>query len=275
MHDLRVESGQGSASGQPGGMVRSLKRRSTHRRSNVSDEGWECMRTVDLARAVGLSTQQVRDYEAQGLLPRVERSRSGYRLYADHHLEALRTVRTMRSAGYTGHQVREIMRAVHRGDADTALALIDARHAQIDRQRKQVQLTLDAIGALSSGSTPLQHFRHSDPLLVGKAARAAGVRQSALRFWEQEGLLQPKRDQRSGYRLYDQRQMRRLEIIVHLRAASYTFDAVRSVLGELAAGRPESTLRAIEQRRTEIAAASLACAEATACVWRSIRDQRR
>lgn len=233
------------------------------------------MRTVDLARAVGLSTQQVRDYEAQGLLPRVERSGTGYRLYADQHLEALRTVRTMRSAGYTGHQLREIMRAVHRGDAETALALIDARHGEVDRERKQVQLTLDAIHALSSGSSPLHDVRHPRPLLVGKAAKTVGVRPSALRFWEQEGLLQPKRDERSGYRLYDRRQMRRLEIIVHLRAANYTFDAIRSMLDELAAGRSESTLRAIEQRRIEIAASSLACAEATAYVWRSIRDLHR
>lgn len=231
------------------------------------------MRTVDLARAVGVSTQQVRDYEAQGLLPRVERSTTGYRLYADHHLEALRTVRAMMSAGYTGQQVREVMQAVHRGAAETALALIDARHAEIDRQRKQVRLTLDAIGALSSGSSPLQDVRHPRPLLVGKAARAAGVRQSALRFWEQEGLLQPKRDKWSGYRYYDQAQMRRLEIIVHLRRVNYTFDAIRSVLDELAAGRPESTLRAIEQRRAEIAASSRACTQATAFVWRCIRDR--
>lgn len=226
-----------------------------------------------MARAVGVSTQQVRDYEGQGLLPRVERSTTGYRLYADHHLEALRTVRAMMSNGYTGQQVREVMQAVHRGDADTALALIDARHAEIDRQRKQVRLTLDAIGALSSGSLPLQDVRHPRPLLVGMAAGAAGVRQSALRFWEQEGLLQPKRDKRSGYRLYDRRQMRRLEIIVHLRAANYTFDAIRSVLDELAAGRSESTLKAIEQRRAEIAASSRACAEATAYVWHHIRDR--
>ena len=36
--------------------------------------------TIDLARAAGISVQQVHNYEALGLLPPVSRSKSGYRL---------------------------------------------------------------------------------------------------------------------------------------------------------------------------------------------------
>ena len=39
------------------------------------------LRTIDLARAAGISVQQVRNYEALGLLPSASRSKSGYRLY--------------------------------------------------------------------------------------------------------------------------------------------------------------------------------------------------
>ncbi len=63
------------------------------------------MRTIDLARAVGLSAQQVRNYEEQGVLPPVARGESGYRLYTQRHLKALRTVRAMMAAGYDRHQV--------------------------------------------------------------------------------------------------------------------------------------------------------------------------
>ena len=55
----------------------------------------DSLRTVDLARAVGVSVQQVRNYEAQGLLPEVARSGSGYRLYTERHLAALKTARAL------------------------------------------------------------------------------------------------------------------------------------------------------------------------------------
>ena len=225
------------------------------------------MRTVDLARAVGLSTQLVRDYEARGFLPPVERSEAGYRLYTERHLEALRTVRTMISAGYRRQQALELMHAVHDGDLDTALALVDAHHAELDRMRRQVEQTLDAIRTSIDGLAVPAGERRSGRLRIGEAARAVGVRPSALRFWEQQGLLQPERDSRSGYRLYDRRQLRRLEVVVLLRGVNYDFEAIRSVLDELAVGKPEPTLKAVEKRREEISASSYACITATAAVW--------
>ena len=50
-------------------------------------------RTKDLAEAVNISVQQVRNYEALGFIPVVERSPSGYRRYTQHHLAALKTAR--------------------------------------------------------------------------------------------------------------------------------------------------------------------------------------
>jgi DNA-binding transcriptional MerR regulator len=38
-----------------------------------------------------MSVQQVRNYEAFSLLPPVSRSKSGYRLYTQQHLAALKT----------------------------------------------------------------------------------------------------------------------------------------------------------------------------------------
>ncbi|MBA2470077.1 MAG: MerR family transcriptional regulator [Chloroflexia bacterium] len=221
------------------------------------------MRTIDLARTVELSTQQVRNYEAMGLLPVAEREASGYRLYSQRHLDALRTVRAMMAAGYDRHQVQAVMRAAHDGDLDAALAVVDGRHAELDRQRRQVELTLDAIRTLEAGDTRHVDTRRFRALRIGEAAKAASVQPSALRFWEGEGLLQPDRDEGSGYRLYDQRQLHRLQVVVLLRGANYSFDAIRSVLDELSEGKPGTSLRAVERRRGEIAASSLACARAS------------
>jgi DNA-binding transcriptional MerR regulator len=229
------------------------------------------MRVVDLARAVGISTQQVRNYEAFGLFPPVERSASGYRVYSHRHLQALRTVRAMLEAGYSQAQALEAMGSE---SIDAACPLIDARHAELDRQRRQIDHTLGVIESMAiENPAALPELGRVRRLRIGDAARMAGVRPSALRFWEQEGLLQPGRDRQSGYRTYDQWQLYRLEIIVLLRNASYEFEAIRSVLAELTSGRTASTLQAIEQRRQHIAAQSRACARATALLWEYLSEE--
>jgi DNA-binding transcriptional MerR regulator len=125
---------------------------------------------------------------------------------------------------------------------------------------------MEAFRTISTELRPVAELRLPRALRIGEAARAVGVRPSAVRFWEAEGLLQPSRDRESGYRVYDRQQLRRLEMIVLLRGANYRFEAIRSVLDELAAGRPEASLRALEQRREELARASRACALATVAI---------
>ncbi len=224
------------------------------------------LRTSDLAAAVGLSVQQVRNYEAFGFLPPVERSQTGYRLYTPRHLAALQTARSM-IRGYGWQPALAVMQAVHRGDLDAALALVDARHAALDHKRSQVEQALAALRAAAEQPVAWMQVRQPQGLRVGDAARRVGVRVSALRYWEQQGLLSPVRDQQSRYRLYDEQQMHRLQVIVLLREMGYAFDAIRPVLDEMAAGRLERALEAVERRRTELSRASRAGVEATVAFW--------
>ncbi len=152
-----------------------------------------------------------------------------------------------------------MMQAVHRGNLSVALALIDERHAELANKRLQVEQTLTALGILATQSAPPANACHAELLRVGQAAKHMGVRVSALRFWEQQGLLHPVRDKRSRYRVYDDQQMRRLRVVVLLREAGYDFDAIRTTLDELAAGQPEKAIAAVEKRRAELAKTSWAC----------------
>jgi DNA-binding transcriptional MerR regulator len=99
-----------------------------------------------------------------------------------------------------------------------------------------------------------------------------GVRVSALRFWEQEGLLHPVRDKSSRYRLYDEQQMRRLRVVALLREAGYDFTAIRTTLDELAAGQPERAIAAVEKRRAELAQTSWACLAALAAFQQYVTE---
>jgi DNA-binding transcriptional MerR regulator len=200
----------------------------------------------------------VRNYEASSLIPPVERSPGGYRLYTQKHLIALKTARSL-VGGYGWQRARAIMQAVHQGQLPVALALIDERHAELATTRLRVEQTLAALSTLAAQSGPPASTRHSQRLRVGEAAKQVGVRVSALHFWEQQGLLQPIRDKSSRYRRYDDQQMRRLRVVVLLRDAGYDFSAIRTALDELAAGQPERAIAAVEQRRAELAKASWAC----------------
>jgi len=219
------------------------------------------LRTHDLAQAGHISVQQVRNYEANGLIPKAERSPSGYRLYTQQHLAALKAVKSM-APGYGWPRTSAIMQALHRGDLSAALATIDERHAELASKRFQVEQTLFALRTLASQSDSLQSSHHSQRVQVGEAAKQVGVRILALHFWEQQGLLHPVREQHSRYRLYDEPQMRRLRVVVLLREAGYGFTVILSVLDELAAGRPEQVIVAVEKRREELTRTSWSCIEA-------------
>jgi DNA-binding transcriptional MerR regulator len=174
--------------------------------------------------------------------------------------------------GYGWQRTQATMQALYQGNLSAALALIDERHAELASKRLQVEQTLAALSTLAAQSAPLASSRHSPQLRVGEAAMQVGVRVSALHFWEQLGLLHPRRDQSSRYRLYDEQQMNRLRVIVLLREAGYNFNVIQPVLDELAAGRPEKAIVAVEKRSVELMQTSWICIEALTSFQRYVRE---
>lgn len=73
-------------------------------------------------------------------------------------------------------------------------------------------------------------------LTIGQASRQAGLRPSALRYYERLGLL-PAPIRESGRRRYDDAVLLRLRVIVFARGCGFTLREI----GELFAGRPYST----------------------------------
>ena len=229
------------------------------------------LRTIDLAQAVQISVQLVREYEASGVIPLAERSPTGYRRYTQQHLAAIKTARLV-IAGYGLRRAQHMMQAAHQARLPDALALMDERHAELDRTRTQLEQTLAALRVLASQLPSDAPSRHAQRLRVGEAARLVGVRISALRFWEQQGLLHPTREKESNYRLYDERQLRRLRIVALLRQANYDFPAIHTTLNELEAGQPQRAVAAVERRRTELAAMSWRALEAMAAFHAYVSD---
>ncbi|MEU4538320.1 MerR family transcriptional regulator [Streptosporangium sp. NPDC023825] len=218
------------------------------------------MRPIDLARRHGLSTQAVRNYEEAGILPPSERSAHGYRAYAPRHAAALRTFLALIPAH--GHATAAaIMRAVNDGAVEEALRLIDESHAQLAEDRR----TLEAVERALRDLAP-PHEPAPGTTFIGPLARRLGIRPATLRKWERAGLITPRRDPRTGYRVYTPADVRDVLLAHQLRRGGYGLEPIARVLERVrAAGGPEplqATLREWHDRLTARGLAMLAGAAA-------------
>lgn len=200
------------------------------------------LRSVDLARLAGLSTQQIRNYEDAGVLPPAERTASGYRTFTELHRQALLAYRAL-VASYGPVAAARIMRTVHEGDVPAALALVDAAHAALHEERLALRVTGEALEALRAEPASAPHAGAG--LRIGEVARLLGVRTSALRVWEAAGLIGPPRERGTRYRRYGPADVRDARIVHSLRRAGHLFAQIGPVLAELRReGGSETALRA-------------------------------
>lgn len=221
------------------------------------------LRITDLARMAGISVQQVRNYVELGVLPPVERTPTGYRLFTEAHAEALLIVRQL-AEGHGWERTRVIMRAVHAGDLETVLAAIDASHAELDRERADIARVL---GALESVGTTPAVPRPRQPLRIGEVAHAVGVRTPVLRLWEERGLLKPEREPGTGYRVYGLAELQKAEVVALLRRGNYPFPIVQAVLDELGPqGRPDRVRAELAKRERDLNRRSLRRLRASAAL---------
>lgn len=181
------------------------------------------LRPVDLARGHGLSTQAIRNYEAAGILPGTERTPHGYRTYTPLHAQALRAFLAL-VPGHGHRTATSIMQAVNRGATEEALRLIDDGHAQLLDDRRTLQAVEAALRDL--GPVP----REPGDTFVGPLASRLGVSPATLRAWERAGLVRPRRDPQSGYRIYGAADVRDAHLVHQLRRGGYLLEQIAPLI---------------------------------------------
>ncbi len=67
-------------------------------------------------------------------------------------------------------------------------------------------------------------------LTIGKLAKRAGVSTDTVRFYERCGLLQPPARSASNYRLYPEKEVRRLKFIVRAKNLGFTLNEIKDLL---------------------------------------------
>ena len=220
------------------------------------------LRPVDLAREHGLSAQAVRNYEGEGILPAAGRTRHGYRVYAPLHARALRAFVALVPAH--GHRTAAgVMRAVNAGDVDAALTLLDESHAQLLRDRETLAAVEKALRDLTSSETPAAP-RRGEEVFIGQLARRLGVGPATLRKWERAGLLDPRRDPETGYRVYSPADVRDARLAHQLRRGGYLLRQIAPLIERVrhagGVGPLEATLDGWRARLTTRGLSMLAAA---------------
>ncbi|MEU0986745.1 MerR family transcriptional regulator [Streptomyces sp. NPDC005953] len=218
------------------------------------------LRPVDLAREHGLSTQAVRNYEDEGILPPAERTAHGYRIYTRLHAQALRTFIAL-IPGHGHQQAAQILRELNDGDLDAALTLVDDTHGQLRQDRATLAAVEAALVDLTSTDPAPQHGPGHGPQhgpghgpkhspghgpgysrkhgpegtdsFIGPLARQLSVRPATLRAWERVGLVRPSRDRATGYRTYTASDVRDAHLVRQLRRGGYPLEHIAPLLEQV------------------------------------------
>jgi DNA-binding transcriptional MerR regulator len=194
-------------------------------------------RTSDLARTVGIHPNTVRLYVEWGLIPEVERSPAGYRLFTQHHLDCLRLARLIYASEYPGRGLRaegkEIIEYAVADDWDGAL---ECTYKYLSSVRAELEHANTAAALLENWAQSRDLEPDKNPLAIGEVSRLLGVSLDIIRNWERNGLITIPRNSYNGYRLFGKKEIERLQIIRLLSRAGYSHMAILRMFIELDRG---------------------------------------
>jgi DNA-binding transcriptional MerR regulator len=109
------------------------------------------LRSGELARLAGVSTDTLRHYERKGLLsPR--RSRNGYREYSAQMLERVRLIRRAISVGFTIDELAAFLKARDRGNAPCRQVhkMAQAKLEEVEMRLRELETVRDDLRSIIS-----------------------------------------------------------------------------------------------------------------------------
>ncbi|MBT2391867.1 MerR family transcriptional regulator [Streptomyces sp. ISL-1] len=105
------------------------------------------MQIGEVAARTELSLRTIRHYEETGLVVPSARSQGGFRLYTESDVQRLMVIRRMKPLGFTLDQMRDLLDATDRLDADSDLDSSE-RDVLLDRVREYEQAAAEQVDKL-------------------------------------------------------------------------------------------------------------------------------
>jgi len=183
-----------------------------------------------IAKKLNVSTTTLRRYEDQGLIPDVPRTPSNRRCYTSLHMQAFVTIRALLQ-GYEIPVVYDMMRKIKNHDIEHALWLLNQQLHDTQVEKHRVEEVLSMLR--NADFSKYRSLKVTDSMTIGEVARMAGVNTSAIRHWEQEGLIISERNEDNGYRVFSQTELRKIILISSLRKTVYFIENMKHLLNDL------------------------------------------
>lgn len=101
----------------------------------------------EMAKTLGIPASTLRFYDKKGLLPFMERSSGGIRMFSDKDLECLRIVECLKQSGMSLDDIKDFIRMLGEGDAsiEERLALFSTRKAEVEQQIMHMKTVLETL----------------------------------------------------------------------------------------------------------------------------------
>jgi DNA-binding transcriptional MerR regulator len=211
------------------------------------------LRTSDLARAVGIHPNTVRRYADWRLIPPVERSPSGYRLFTQRHLDCLKLARMVYAAPYPGRGFRALgNEIIQRAVADDWTGALEKAQEHLLAVRVELQRANEAANLLEHwAQTRTASNPDEEPLSIGEVSKLLSVSLDVIRNWERSGFLQVPRNSYNNYRLFGKKEIERMRIIRMLSRAGYSHMAILRMFLELDAGNTRDLKKILDTPRPD------------------------
>jgi DNA-binding transcriptional MerR regulator len=211
------------------------------------------LRTSDLARMVGVHPNTVRKYVDWGLVPPVERSPSGYRLFTQQHVDCLRLARMVYSAPYPGRGFRalgnEIIQSAVANDWQGALEKAEEHLAAVQAELKNAENAANMLEHWAQNM--VENSMDESPLSIGEVSKLLGVSIDVIRNAERNGLITVPRSSYNNYRLFGKREIERLRIIRMLSKAGYSHMSILRMIIELDKGNIHNLKKTLDTPRPD------------------------
>ena len=100
-----------------------------------------------MANIIGVAPSTLRYYDKEGLLPFVERSGSGIRIFGEQDLNTLSIIHCLKQSGLSIKEIKSFIDMVQQGDEtiDERLELFEKRRIILEKQIKEMQNTLKVL----------------------------------------------------------------------------------------------------------------------------------
>ncbi|MGX7164823.1 MerR family transcriptional regulator [Enterococcus massiliensis] len=171
---------------------------------------------------IKVSDTTLKRYENFDLLPEVKKTVGGQRRYQEIHRQAFLTIRKLLQ-GFEITTAYALMRLAKAGAFSESYWLIAHSQKQLVADEEALQRNRTFILSLPQEQLPQQRLR------IGELAKLAQVETSAIRYWEERGLITSQRGE-NGYRYYEEKEIKKTLIVTSLRKTIYAIEEIKKLL---------------------------------------------